>query len=118
MSLLEQDKRGIRMRDTQGPKSAVEERIGKVNRKEEIWHGRPVETYFFGCGFRSQGSNWLGWSSAFWAVDPALAQTPFDAGRRRAISESSHAMTHSNRRPDPFEPKCSVSRRTQKHEHV
>jgi len=39
----------------------------------------------------AQGSNWFTWPSGFWAVGPALAQTLFDAGRRRATSESSHA---------------------------
>jgi outer membrane protein TolC len=29
--------------------------------------------------------------SGFWAVGPALAETPFDAGRRRATSESARA---------------------------
>ena len=31
------------------------------------------------------------WPSTFWPVGPALAQTVFDAGRRRAISESARA---------------------------
>src|SRR6202790_5645429 len=39
----------------------------------------------------SQGSNWFGWPSGFWSVGPALAQTVFDAGRRRATSESARA---------------------------
>ena len=41
--------------------------------------------------FRSQGSNWFTWPSGFWAVGPALAETLFDAGRRRATSESARA---------------------------
>jgi len=39
----------------------------------------------------SQGSNWFGWPSAFWAVGPTVAETLFDAGRRRATSESARA---------------------------
>lgn len=35
--------------------------------------------------------NWLTWPSRFWAVGPAVAQTIFDAGRRRAVSESATA---------------------------
>jgi NodT family efflux transporter outer membrane factor (OMF) lipoprotein len=35
--------------------------------------------------------DWLNWPSRFWAVGPALAQTIFDAGRRRAVSESAAA---------------------------
>ena len=32
--------------------------------------------------------NWLLWPSRFWAVGPSLVQTAFDAGRRRAFTES------------------------------
>jgi outer membrane protein TolC len=39
----------------------------------------------------TQGSNWFTWPSGFWAVGPALAQTLFDAGRRRATSASAWA---------------------------
>jgi outer membrane protein TolC len=39
----------------------------------------------------TQGSNWFTWPSGFWAVGPALAQTLFDGGRRRATSESARA---------------------------
>ena len=39
----------------------------------------------------TQGSNWFSWPSGFWAVGPALAETLFDAGRRRATSESALA---------------------------
>ena len=39
----------------------------------------------------TRGSNWFTWPSGFWAVGPALAETLFDAGRRRATSESARA---------------------------
>jgi len=35
--------------------------------------------------------DWLNWPSRFWSVGPALAETLFDAGRRRAQSESALA---------------------------
>jgi NodT family efflux transporter outer membrane factor (OMF) lipoprotein len=35
--------------------------------------------------------DWLTWPSRLWAVGPTLAQTIFDAGRRRATSESAAA---------------------------
>jgi NodT family efflux transporter outer membrane factor (OMF) lipoprotein len=35
--------------------------------------------------------DWLSWPSRFWAIGPTLAQTLFDAGRRRAGSESAAA---------------------------
>ena len=35
--------------------------------------------------------NWLSWPSRFWAVGPSMLETIFDAGRRRAQSESAEA---------------------------
>lgn len=35
--------------------------------------------------------NWLTWPSRLWAVGPSVAETIFDAGRRRAVSESAVA---------------------------
>ena len=35
--------------------------------------------------------DWLNWPSRFWSVGPSLAQTLFDAGRRRAQSEAALA---------------------------
>ena len=35
--------------------------------------------------------NWLNWPSRFWAVGPSLAETLFDAGRRRATSDAAIA---------------------------
>jgi len=52
----------------------------------------PTVTLGGTAGFAgSQGSNWFIWPSGFWAAGPALAQTLFDAGRRRATSESARA---------------------------
>jgi NodT family efflux transporter outer membrane factor (OMF) lipoprotein len=36
-------------------------------------------------------SNWFNWPSRIWAVGPQMSQTMFDAGRRRAVSESATA---------------------------
>jgi outer membrane protein TolC len=35
--------------------------------------------------------NWLIWPSRFWAAGPQLSETLFDAGRRRATTESARA---------------------------
>lgn len=44
------------------------------------------------AGFEgTQGSNWFTWPAGFWALGPTLAETLFDAGRRRASSESARA---------------------------
>jgi NodT family efflux transporter outer membrane factor (OMF) lipoprotein len=43
-------------------------------------------------GFESSSfSNWLSWPSRFWSLGPALLQTLFDGGRRRAISDQAWA---------------------------
>jgi NodT family efflux transporter outer membrane factor (OMF) lipoprotein len=36
-------------------------------------------------------TNWFNWPSRMWAVGPQMSQTIFDAGRRRAVSESATA---------------------------
>jgi NodT family efflux transporter outer membrane factor (OMF) lipoprotein len=36
-------------------------------------------------------ANWFNWPSRMWAVGPQMSQTIFDAGRRRAVSESAIA---------------------------
>jgi outer membrane protein TolC len=35
--------------------------------------------------------NWFQWPSRFWAVGPTLSETLFDAGRRKATTESALA---------------------------
>jgi outer membrane protein TolC len=43
-------------------------------------------------GFESSSiHNWMGWQSFLWAVGSSVAQTIFDAGRRRATSEAALA---------------------------
>jgi len=36
-------------------------------------------------------TNWLTWPSRFWAAGPAMAETLFDAGRRRATTDEARA---------------------------
>lgn len=44
------------------------------------------------AGFEgSSALNWLNWPSRFWAVGPAMAETIFDAGRRRATKRMTEA---------------------------
>jgi NodT family efflux transporter outer membrane factor (OMF) lipoprotein len=40
--------------------------------------------------------NWFQWPSRFWAVGPTLSETLFDAGRRRATTESALAAYDGN----------------------
>jgi outer membrane protein TolC len=54
------------------------------------------------AGFQGTSAvNWFNWPSRFWAVGPALSETIFDAGRRRAtknISEAQYDSTVANYR--------------------
>ena len=74
--------------------AAAERRVAEANQQIGIARAAYFPTVILGgtAGFAgSQGSNWFGWPSGFWAVGPALAETLFDAGRRRATSESARA---------------------------
>jgi len=74
--------------------AAAERRVAEANQQIGIARAAYFPTVTLGgiAGFSgSQGSNWFGWPSGFWAVGPALAQTLFDGGRRRATSESARA---------------------------
>jgi len=74
--------------------AAAERRVAEANQQIGIARAAyfPTVTLAGTAGFAgSQASNWFGWPSGFWAVGPALAQTLFDAGRRRATSESARA---------------------------
>jgi NodT family efflux transporter outer membrane factor (OMF) lipoprotein len=74
--------------------AAAERRVAEANQQIGIARAAYFPTVTLGgtAGFAgTQGSNWFSWPSAFWAVGPALAETLFDAGRRRATSESARA---------------------------
>lgn len=74
--------------------AAAERRVAEANQQIGIARAAYFPTVTLGgsAGFAgTQGSNWFTWPSGFWAVGPALAQTLFDGGRRRATSESARA---------------------------
>jgi|GraSoi_2013_60cm_1033757.scaffolds.fasta_scaffold00438_1 NodT family efflux transporter outer membrane factor (OMF) lipoprotein len=74
--------------------AAAERRVAEANNQIGIARAAYFPTVTLGgtAGFAgTQGSNWFSWPSGFWAVGPALAETLFDAGRRRATSESARA---------------------------
>jgi NodT family efflux transporter outer membrane factor (OMF) lipoprotein len=74
--------------------AAAERRVAEANQQIGIARAAYFPTVTLGgtAGFSgAQGSNWFTWPSGFWAVGPALAETLFDAGRRRATSESARA---------------------------
>jgi NodT family efflux transporter outer membrane factor (OMF) lipoprotein len=74
--------------------AASERRAEEAN--EQIGIARaaffPTVTLSGSAGFEGSSIlNWLNWPSRFWAVGPSLAQTLFDAGRRRAGSDAAIA---------------------------
>jgi NodT family efflux transporter outer membrane factor (OMF) lipoprotein len=74
--------------------AAAERRMAESNQQIGIARAAyfPTVTLDGTAGFAgTQGSNWFTWPAGFWALGPALAETLFDAGRRRATSESAHA---------------------------
>jgi NodT family efflux transporter outer membrane factor (OMF) lipoprotein len=74
--------------------AANERRVAEAN--EQIGIARaayfPTLTLSAIAGLEGSGiTSWLNWPSRFWAVGPAMAETLFDAGRRRATSDSALA---------------------------
>lgn len=52
----------------------------------------PTLTLSASAGLQSTSiASWFTWPSRFWAVGPALAQTLFDAGARRAVTQQAQA---------------------------
>ena len=74
--------------------AAAERRMAEANQQIGIARAAyfPTVTLAGTAGFAgTQGSNWFTWPAGLWALGPTLAETLFDAGRRRATSESSRA---------------------------
>jgi NodT family efflux transporter outer membrane factor (OMF) lipoprotein len=74
--------------------ASVERRMAEANQQIGIARAAyfPTVTLDGTAGFAGiQGSNWFTWPAGFWALGPSLAETLFDAGRRRATSESARA---------------------------
>jgi NodT family efflux transporter outer membrane factor (OMF) lipoprotein len=74
--------------------ASAERRMAEANQQIGIAKAAyyPTVTLNGTAGFAgTQGSNWFTWPAGFWAIGPSLAETLFDAGRRRATSESARA---------------------------
>ena len=71
--------------------AAAERRMAEANEQIGIARAAFFPTISLGAiaGFEGTSpANWLIWPSRLWAVGPSMAQTLFDAGRRRATSEA------------------------------
>jgi NodT family efflux transporter outer membrane factor (OMF) lipoprotein len=74
--------------------AAGERRVAEANDQIGIARAAFFPTLILGASGGFTGTtitNWLTWPSRMWAVGPQLSQTIFDAGRRRAVSESATA---------------------------
>jgi len=74
--------------------AASERRVEEANEQIGIARAAFFPTVMLGASAGLEGSsilNWFNWPSRFWAVGPSLAETLFDAGRRRAGSDSAIA---------------------------
>ena len=75
--------------------AAAERRMASVNNQIGIAKAAyyPALTLSAPVGLGSSGLlNWLTWPSRFWSVGPQLAETIFDAGKRRAQVDQAHAV--------------------------
>jgi NodT family efflux transporter outer membrane factor (OMF) lipoprotein len=74
--------------------AAAERRMAAANEQIGIARAAYYPTLNLGAVAGLEGSsllNWFNWPSRFWAVGPGLSETLFDAGRRRATTESAKA---------------------------
>ncbi|HKE25912.1 MAG TPA: efflux transporter outer membrane subunit [Bryobacteraceae bacterium] len=74
--------------------AASERRVAEANEQIGIARAAYFPSLLLGAAGGLEGNaitNWLIWPSRFWAVGPTLAETLFDAGRRRATSDAARA---------------------------
>jgi len=74
--------------------AAAERRMAEANDQVGIARAAFFPSLNIGATGGFEGTsiiNWFNWPSRLWAVGPQMSQTLFDAGRRRAVSESATA---------------------------
>jgi NodT family efflux transporter outer membrane factor (OMF) lipoprotein len=74
--------------------AAFERRVAEANEQIGIARAAYFPTLILTATGGLEGHNimnWLNWPSRFWAVGPTLAETLFDAGRRRAATDEARA---------------------------
>ena len=74
--------------------AAAERRVAEANEQIGIARTAFYPTVSFNALLGLEGdsiTNWFIWPSRFWAVGPSVAETLFDAGRRRATSDATRA---------------------------
>lgn len=74
--------------------AAAERRVAEANEEIGIARAAYYPAVALGASVGLEGhsiTSWLTWPSRFWAVGPSMAETLFDAGRRRAASDAALA---------------------------
>ncbi len=74
--------------------AANERRVAEANEQIGIARAAYYPTLTLSATFGLEGHNimnWLTWPSRFWAAGPTMAETLFDAGRRRTTSDAARA---------------------------
>ena len=74
--------------------AAAERRVAEANEQIGIARAAYFPTVVLPASAGLEGDsiiNWFTWPSRFWAVGPSMLETLFDAGRRRATSQSALA---------------------------
>jgi NodT family efflux transporter outer membrane factor (OMF) lipoprotein len=74
--------------------AASERRVAEANEQIGIARAAYFPSLVLSATAGLEGStitNWLTWPSRFWAAGPTMAETLFDAGRRRATSDAARA---------------------------
>ena len=79
--------------------AAAERRVAAANARIGVAKSAffPSLTLSGSAGFESSRlADWLSWPSRFWAIGPAIAQSIFDAGLRRALTDQAIAVYDAN----------------------
>ena len=79
--------------------AAAERRVAAANARIGVAKSAffPSLTLSGSTGFESSRlADWLSWPSRFWAIGPAIAQSIFDAGLRRALTDQAIAVYDAN----------------------
>lgn len=79
--------------------AAAERRVAAANAQIGVARAAyfPTVTLTGSMGYQStETSNWFSWPSRFWSVGPAISETIFDGGLKRALNDQARAVYDAN----------------------